>query len=318
MFCPNCGTELPDGSKFCGNCGTPVGGERKSGYEPPYEDAIRELESGMPAPKKKSGVGKAIIIGLLAVAVLGVAAASINGIKGFLDRTGNGGKTEPAVTVPAKPAGTTGQTGTAGQTGTSSQTGTTNPNGAANTAGSGGETVPEWNEKWLLGEDTPENTGSAVNYSTDALPTAEDFFWFYNHEANTVNAAVPAGAEEITDPSRLTGGWRCLAVRTPNTSPIREYWNIELRVDGSEVNAVQRWSGKVENGGAFEDLSSANSNPMTGHFDERGILYLEDEFGSELVIVQWYEYDGKQYGMGTYECGWDSKDALGLLAVCRP
>ena len=29
MFCPNCGKELPDGSKFCGFCGADISKEQK-------------------------------------------------------------------------------------------------------------------------------------------------------------------------------------------------------------------------------------------------------------------------------------------------
>ena len=29
MFCPNCGKELPDGSKFCGFCGADIAAEQK-------------------------------------------------------------------------------------------------------------------------------------------------------------------------------------------------------------------------------------------------------------------------------------------------
>ena len=27
MLCPNCGNQIPDGSKFCGACGAPLGEE---------------------------------------------------------------------------------------------------------------------------------------------------------------------------------------------------------------------------------------------------------------------------------------------------
>ena len=187
----------------------------------------------------------------------------------------------------------------------------------AGNAGTAGESVPEWDEKWLLGEN--EGTAaSAADFSIDALPGEEDFLWFYDHAANLVNAAIPEGAEVITDPVRLAGGWKCMVVRKPNTAPTREYWNIDLDMSESGVLCTQRWSGKVEPGGAFEDLSAANSNPLEGGFYHGCIMDLRDDYGSTLSIVQWYEYNGKQYGIGTYECGWDEEDSMGLAAVCRP
>ncbi len=34
MFCPNCGTQLPDGSRFCNNCGTQIGAAPTGGPAP--------------------------------------------------------------------------------------------------------------------------------------------------------------------------------------------------------------------------------------------------------------------------------------------
>ena len=55
MFCPNCGTKLPDDSKFCENCGTALGGvitEEKQPF-PEVEVAPEEPQESTPqAPKK--------------------------------------------------------------------------------------------------------------------------------------------------------------------------------------------------------------------------------------------------------------------------
>ena len=34
MFCPNCGNQLPDNSKFCGNCGSQIGSTLNHSYSP--------------------------------------------------------------------------------------------------------------------------------------------------------------------------------------------------------------------------------------------------------------------------------------------
>ena len=47
-------------------------------------------------------------------------------------------------------------------------------------------------------------------------------------------------------------------------------------------------------------------------------MELTDDYGSKFTIIQWYSLNGKQYGVGTYECGWDDEDTMGLAAVCRP
>jgi len=50
MFCPNCGTQLPDGSAFCPNCGTRLGGMPQGGTQNAYapEYAAVPRRSGLP------------------------------------------------------------------------------------------------------------------------------------------------------------------------------------------------------------------------------------------------------------------------------
>lgn len=44
MFCSNCGTKIPDGSKFCPNCGAPVGASV------PSQPKVNEAPQNHPAP----------------------------------------------------------------------------------------------------------------------------------------------------------------------------------------------------------------------------------------------------------------------------
>ncbi|MBR0311016.1 MAG: zinc-ribbon domain-containing protein, partial [Oscillospiraceae bacterium] len=37
MFCPNCGTQLPDDSAFCENCGVRLGGAAPQPQQPAYQ-----------------------------------------------------------------------------------------------------------------------------------------------------------------------------------------------------------------------------------------------------------------------------------------
>ena len=49
MFCPNCGTTLPNGSKFCTNCGAKIGNARQS-----QQNVSRSAATGV---AKKAGGG---------------------------------------------------------------------------------------------------------------------------------------------------------------------------------------------------------------------------------------------------------------------
>lgn len=68
MFCPNCGNQLPDGTKFCTRCGVPLSGENppSSGYRPPENPSsgYRPPVNSRPVeekPKKPKKSGKILI-----------------------------------------------------------------------------------------------------------------------------------------------------------------------------------------------------------------------------------------------------------------
>lgn len=74
MFCPNCGNQLPDGSRFCGKCGTQLDvspGVQPTGVPGPYAPVAEK-------PKSKAG----LVIGIVAavVVVAGIVAAIVFGV----------------------------------------------------------------------------------------------------------------------------------------------------------------------------------------------------------------------------------------------
>lgn len=73
MFCPFCGTELPDDSKFCSGCGSRV--DLEDEVQMPDLSVMPEMPED-PNPRK-SGKGK--IIAVIAAAVVVLAAAGVGG-----------------------------------------------------------------------------------------------------------------------------------------------------------------------------------------------------------------------------------------------
>ena len=73
MFCPNCGSQLPDEAAFCGNCGTRLNPQPQPEADPvapaqtyaPYYAPMGEGEA-QPAPKKRN---PAALIGIVAAVV---------------------------------------------------------------------------------------------------------------------------------------------------------------------------------------------------------------------------------------------------------
>lgn len=287
MFCQNCGSQIPDNSAFCPNCGAQLGAARQS-QTSQYEQQAK------PNNTKK-------------IALILVAIAAVFGAYRIANHVFD--KDEP-LTDYYVPNHVTDVTVT--------------PPDSSNVLGSPwdvpAQTQNSTNTNTNTNQQNSGSTKTAEDWSTDALPQEADFDWFYDRATGKVSANVPSGATAITDPSLLAGGWKVFILRTPTSKPYRQYWNMDMTVNGTDVEAVQYWSGVIEDG-EFKDWSGDSPNSFAGTFDQSGAeLMLKDLFGCELTIYHWFEYNGAQYGVGTYYCVFpsDVDDPLGMAAFCRP
>ncbi len=94
MFCPKCGTQLPDGSRFCGKCGAQLADAAQPAAAPEAAPAVPQTPpdfgSGTPvvpggAPQKSKGKVGLIVAAVAAVVVVALA------IWGVVSCAGRGG-----------------------------------------------------------------------------------------------------------------------------------------------------------------------------------------------------------------------------------
>lgn len=86
MFCPNCGAQIPDGTKFCSRCGKSLVANTSSSTPSPQNTSFQAAHSGAPQyqsqsvsytplPTQPKKSNKGLVIGLIAAAVVVVIVA---------------------------------------------------------------------------------------------------------------------------------------------------------------------------------------------------------------------------------------------------
>ncbi len=103
MFCPKCGTQLPDGTRFCTNCGLDQQGaeaqEILSRLQPQKPAVNQEMVARDNSQKKA-----AILVGAIAlVAILAVVLVIINPFGGKKKDPQEASQTQESIDVPAEP-----------------------------------------------------------------------------------------------------------------------------------------------------------------------------------------------------------------------
>lgn len=59
MFCPNCGTQVPDGSAFCQNCGANLAAAQQPVQQPQYQQTQQPQQQYPYAPQQAQPKEKA-------------------------------------------------------------------------------------------------------------------------------------------------------------------------------------------------------------------------------------------------------------------
>jgi len=71
MFCPNCATAIPDGTKFCGRCGHALDGSLSPVTTPTVATVTTPSQGSPSRPPASPGTGLVLAIGILVGGFLG-------------------------------------------------------------------------------------------------------------------------------------------------------------------------------------------------------------------------------------------------------
>lgn len=229
MYCPECGTQLPNDSVFCGNCGVKI--------EVPAEPAHRKPQKGKKkSPKKsrkKSPSMRSIVLLAAAVILTGILIVFFVKAQGTGENVGRTDRQSESFSAEDSASGETESLPTV-----SAQTDPAIPYETAKKAVTGTSI-----------ENTAEKAVSSL--STADYAKATDFEWFLDCE---LSSGFEAGLV-ITNPGAvngiqgneaalLNGGWKAFLSDTltkPYNPYIERYFNVNIDTDGNRFDAAMNW-----------------------------------------------------------------------------
>lgn len=313
-FCNNCGYKLDEGSVFCENCGTRIGdAPQPAPSAPPTPPAppvppaaptptpsptpqptpapnpqpappsapspapgpYASMPMSPPPPKKKKGALIAVIVS--GIVLLLAAAAIVLFVY-------------PGVLKEDDSAATETVTETVTETAEPSEEPTEKP-------------TEEPTEK-PTEMPTPEPSVS-VDISNVGKPSGSDFGWLYTD----LGLGAPQNAMILSSVYDIEGNWKMITDYFGGE--VLETANLDISMNGSNIKAVYT-PYQVNYGNGYE-ANNVPSLSLGGSFDMGGI-YLTGNIGN-VTINQFYELDGKQYGIGTL---YNPSGETGVVGLVRP
>lgn len=344
MFCPNCGKQLPDGSRFCDGCGAQLAAAQPIQQQPlqqqpvqqpymhqqPVQQPYMQQPNAYAQPAKKTPWG--LIGGVAAAAVLAVVLFVYPGVL----------RSDRADTAPAKQeqASPVQQQAPAAPSDSNTSAPPQDTQNVPNDS-NGGLTEPappteppteptEPVEPQPSSTDPvdgavvsvdpvelpgPDQTASAAFYSTDADAAALEFDWFLDLilADGAVFAEMFQNAEDVTDPALLEGGWKAyMRGNGEYDNDAERYLHADLTSSGGNGRITLRWKYLfIPSSGQsiVEEGSSAFSGTWEG-----GLLYATSAVGN-LKLDRFFSADGKQYAYGSFL--WNSGE-VDYIALMRP
>ncbi len=152
------------------------------------------------------------------------------------------------------------------------------------------------------------------DYSTDEKPSLNDFRWYNDEQKITSIIEMGSKLETLSD---LSGGWKCMMVKdiseTGKGSTV-EMMNVLVRVGGGIANfKFQPHSIWIETDNNTENIDEQPAKNYKGTMNTNGAVVIMSK--PPMTIKTFFEYEGKQYGMGKIK---DGNSDLGDVIFVRP
>ena len=345
MFCPNCGKQLPDGSRFCDSCGAQL--EAAPPVQQPTQQPIQQQyqqpyiqQATYPEPRKKMPWG---LIGgaAAAVAVLVVALFVWPGVlRGSKADTYPTEREQTVQTAPAGSGSLLDLTPTPQPAAEPVPTQSAEPS----TPASGGlldltqpaepttepaaepvidpvtQPAPQGGGVTNNSSGDPNDlssagkSGLALFYSTDDDASALEFDWFLDLVLGdgAMFTKMFQNAEQISEPALLEGGWKAfMRGNGENDNDMERYLHADIQSVGESGKLTLRWNYVFDPSGG-QSYQEEGSNTFSGSWDG-GQLYATG--AGNVKIDAFFTAGGKQYGYGTFL--WPSGE-IDYIALMRP
>ncbi|MBQ7718569.1 MAG: zinc ribbon domain-containing protein [Clostridia bacterium] len=291
MYCENCGSKLDENAKFCTICGAAVEDEQPQAeqqptQQPPIQQQPTQQQpvqnvwnatnpqygsqyaGGTNAQRSSNGARKTIIILVIVIVVL-IAAAAVAAVL-LLGRKND----TPADSIKTE----------------QSQTETKEEEQA--------EQEPEAPHEMTF----EEAQQIAAGFSTAELPDLAAFDWYTPSIGSGAAPGFLNGAAPITNPTLVEGGWKMLVVWDPQRVRGAYCWDVENAQiwnqggDSASMN-VTPYIFYEPDLGYTTDMSNQPPVNYLGNW-ANDALHVSVSY-TYMDINYFYEYEGKQYAIGT-------------------
>lgn len=361
MFCPNCGNQVPDNAKFCGGCGyrfpepEAAANEAVPQQAPVIPEPVREIipdqpvqQAYEPVPQPvpqqpypqavpRSGSEKkgmsSVVIFLITFLILGIIMAAVilfvyPGVLTGKDddsssKSSKKSSSSAVVDDSEKDSDSDVTTTTTTTTVTTTKPKETEPPETTTTEPRETEPVETEPTKTETTEDilTPP---VPADLSTYDRPTMNDFTWCVGQDGFL--KTMPAGAEQMTSPDEIDGGWKCFInydMEELSLGTMRELDNVDIKfTDSSSGVFTLDWYQMMDGDEVLDESDTADSDFAASLSGGRLTALGDEESGdANICIEKFYRLDGKEYAYGFIDLGQPDEEGVSYeiyIALVRP
>lgn len=163
----------------------------------------------------------------------------------------------------------------------------------------------------------PESTAaqtspSAQNYSTDAYGEYADFGdTFLNGADGFIWNEIPNSAEQLTDFSQVTGGWKAYIVTSPDDHDYSVIYLLNIHISGTEKEALASFDWNYYLTPTGEEGIDPEPDSVFSGIWTKGMLVADG--GGTVLLEQFYREGGRETALGKINFPDGTKGAIALV-----